>query len=397
MNADIKKIVIIVLSILLLEIPIFFLWNWFTDNRTVLDLPVDSQLSYEQKALDIIETVPTSAPEIIMAEEEKMPEIKTTEPAVTETTVTPETEPVRPEIDQVPQYFMNDYPDEPYSFSDVAQSGSSMTALAMVATYLTDYEYYPDQMADYLAHFLGGDYQRLEYGSDLLGLSWKRAENIHETIQAVRDGKVAIVMYNGDNMFTWKEHYVVLTGVNDEGKLMLLDTNSEHYEKNFLKKYYEGGFSEKDLMRKYSCGWVYDKDQMPDNPKIYTPEPAPENSRYTDLELTDEERNLIAKLICMEAASEPFEGQQAVAEVILNRLASGKFQNSIHNIIYAEGQFPSVDYLYKAKPDYSQYKAIEQAQYGPYILPEDVVFYAKFKVNDNYWGQIGNHYFCYKY
>lgn len=395
MNTDVKKIILIVAAILVLEVPVFLLWNWYGDNRTAD--PEAVQMAVPAETAASAQTLP-----MIPAESRVPAETEETEPEAPETTEPEETLPEetrqsRPSVDSVPQYFQNDYPEEPYSFSTVAQSGSSMTALAMVATYMTNYEYYPDQMADMLAHFLGGDYQRLEYGSDLLGLAWKRAENIHEAVAAVEDGKTVIVMFNTDNMFTWREHYVVLTGVNEEGKYMLLDTNSEHYEKNFLKKYYEDGFTDKDLMRRYSAAWIYDKEQMPEDPEVYLPEEPPEVSRYPDLELTDEEWNLLAKLICMEAASEPFEGQQAVAEVVINRFASGRFQNSIHNIIYADGQFPSVDYLYKAKPDYSQYKAIEQALYGPYVLPEDVVFYAKFKVNDNYWGQIGSHYFCYQY
>ena len=136
---------------------------------------------------------------------------------------------------------------------------------------------------------------------------------------------------------------------------------------------------------------------MPEEPFIYEPAPAAAESRYGDMLLTNEEKYLMAKLIYMEAGGEPFEGQQAVAEVILNRLASGRFQSTIHNIIYAPDQFAAVPYLDKAEPDYTQLKAIEQAQYGPYVLPEDVVFYAKFKVNDNVWGKIGEHYFCYSY
>ena len=390
MYNEIKKIVLIVLSVIVLEIPVFLVWNWYADNR---------EASVPEETVQLaVPAEPTIPPQTQPAATQAAPEpTKPEETQPPETTVPVQTQPIRPEIESVPQYYMNDYPDEPYSLSNVAQSGSSMTSLAMVATYMTDYEYFPDQMADWLAHFLGGDYQRLEYGSDLLGLTWKRAENIHESVQAVKDGKIVIVMYNANNMFTWKEHYVVWTGVNEEGKILLMDTDKENYEKNFLKQFYEGGFTEKDLMRAYSCGWIYDKSQMPDNPEIYTPEPAPETSRYGDLTLTNEERNLLAKLIYMEADSEPFEGQQAVAEVVLNRLASGRFQNSIHNIIHAQDQFPSAKYLYKAKPDYSQYKAIDQALNGPYVLPEDVVFYAKFKMNDNYWGQIGNHYFCYKY
>ena len=86
--------------------------------------------------------------------------------------------PPKQTMEAVPQYYQNDYPEEPYGYDTVANSGSNMTALAMVASFLTDHSYYPDEIADDLAHFMGGDYQRLEYGSDLLQLAWERAENV---------------------------------------------------------------------------------------------------------------------------------------------------------------------------------------------------------------------------
>lgn len=52
---------------------------------------------------------------------------------------------------------------------------------------------------------------------------------------------------------------------------------------------------------------------------------------------------LLACLISMEAGYEPYEGQLAVANVVLNRLHSGAFEGSISSVIYAPGQFPSVN------------------------------------------------------
>ncbi|MBQ8984131.1 MAG: cell wall hydrolase [Lachnospiraceae bacterium] len=52
---------------------------------------------------------------------------------------------------------------------------------------------------------------------------------------------------------------------------------------------------------------------------------------------------LLACLISMEAGYEPYEGQLAVANVVLNRLHSGSFGGSISSVIYAPGQFPSVN------------------------------------------------------
>ena len=379
MSKDKLKIVIILIFILLLEIPLFVLWNNYSgllEKRTEETIPVTAA----------VETATTEAPTVPVSETT----VSETVPETTEAV----TEPPKITIDEVPQYFQNSYPDEPYLTTNVANSGSSMTALAMVASYMTDHAYYPDEMADWLAHFMGSNYERLEYGNDLLQLNWKRAENIHEAVQAVQNGKVVILMLHPDNLLTWKEHYVVLTGINDQGNIMLLDTDSDHYEKEWLKEYYEKGLQWEAFLRGYSCAWIYDKSQMPEEPFVYAPEPPAETPRYGDLKLTSDERYLIARLICMEAGGEPFEGQQAVAEVILNRLHSGDFQSSIHNIIHAPGQFASLPYLEEAEPDYTQYKAIEQALYGPSVLPEDVVFFATYKVNDNFWGMIGSHYFC---
>ena len=384
MNKEIRKICIILAMLIVLEIPVFWLISRYSDE---VQLPLSLQGSRETVPAETAPLpVQTTAPVETTAPE--------TEPAET---VPPTTLPAKVTIDTVPQYFQNDYPEEPYLTGTVELHGSSMTALAIVASYMTDHAYYPDEMADYLAHFMGANYRRLEYGNELLQLSCRRAKDINEAIQGVKDGKIVIVMLNGENTFTWREHYVVLTGMNEEGRIELLDTDSANYEKDWLKDCYENGFSKGDLLRGYSCAWIYDKEAMPEEPFLYEPEPPAEVCRYPDLVLTDADKLLIAQLICMEAASEPFEGQQAVAEVVLNRLASGRFQSSVHNVIHAPGQFASVSRLHKAEPDYTQYKAIEQAQYGPYVLDEDVVFFGKFKMNDNFWGQIGSHYFCYSY
>lgn len=377
------KICILLTILILIGIAGVFAWRY---------VPQGSRLDQVDPGVE--DLVPVTQPSVTDPEETTIPQtLETTIP----TTPSEETMPPKQTMEAVPQYYQNDYPEEPYGYDTVANSGSNMTALAMVASFLTDHSYYPDEIADDLAHFMGGDYQRLEYGSDLLQLAWERAENVHRALEAIQDGKIAIFLMNKNSIFTWKDHYVVVTGVNENGSYTVMDTNRDHYSKDSLKQRFETGFSSGDLTQGYRCAWIYDKSAMPEEPFLYVPEPPAEQSRYPDLELTQEERDLLAKLICREAASEPFEGQQAVAEVVLNRLASGRFQSTVYNIVHAPGQFPSVPYLYKAKPDYTQYKAIEQALNGPYVLPEDVYFYATFRVNDNYWGQIGNHYFCYGY
>ena len=421
MNLTIKKIIYLLLILLILEIPIVCLWV-YSDTRDVHDAeeplmqetvaqtesrpgqntepstetepiaPVTSEETAPPQETELEETELEETIPVETEPEESVPE--ETEPAET---LPPETIPVRMTIDEVPHFFQNDYPDYRYGTSTIAKSGSSMTALAMVASYMTDHYYYPDELADDLAHFLGNHYERLQFGSDLLQLSWKRAKDIREVLQAVRDGKVAIILMNEKSIFPSDHHYVVLTGTTEDGLITMLDPNRDNYSRQGIDAYLKNGIKEGYLYAGFEGGWIFDKSEMPEEPFIYEPEPYAKLSRYPGIELTDAEIDLIVDVICMEGASEPFEGQQAIAEVILNRLASGDFGSTVHGIIYAENQFPSVDQLHRAKPTYTQYKAVERALKGPYVVPKNVVFYAKFAVNDNVWGKIGAHTFCYAY
>ena len=48
---------------------------------------------------------------------------------------------------------------------------------------------------------------------------------------------------------------------------------------------------------------------------------------------------LLAALIQAEAGSQPYEGQVAVGNVVMNRLVSGRYGSSLYSVIYAKGQF----------------------------------------------------------
>lgn len=78
---------------------------------------------------------------------------------------------------------------------------------------------------------------------------------------------------------------------------------------------------------------------------------------------------LLAALIQCEAGGEPYEGQIAVGAVVVNRVQSGKFPNSIRGVIYQSGQFTpaldgSVDRVVAAGPRSSCIKAAQTALNG---------------------------------
>ncbi len=296
----------------------------------------------------------------------------------------------------VPLYFQTDYPDNMYGSGTIADNGCSVTSLAMVASYLTGHEYLPDELAKYFGGVAENNIERLENGAETMRLPWEKMENFHKTIEALRDGKIIIALMDSMSPFTDTQHFIVLTGYNEDGLIMVNDPYAPNYEKWDLKRAFREGFAEGDICCGFSGAWAFDKDAMPSEPFLYHEEDLSGEPRYPDIHLTSEDRQLLARVIWVEAQGESEEGQQAVAEVVLNRMASPNFGNTLKGVIYGEGQFRSVPYLETAEPHQAQYEAIERAIYGPYILPQDVVHFATYPTNEQIWGQIGGHIFCYE-
>ena len=125
----------------------------------------------------------------------------------------------------------------------------------------------------------------------------------------------------------------------------------------------------------------------------------PEQGRYGSLLLTADEIETIARLVRLEAEGEPFSGQVAVAEVVLNRVASKVFPNNVYDVVYQT--YPSVQFTPASQIPYTaatqtQYDAVQAALRGPNVLPMDVCYFATSQNGrSSVWGWIGNHCFCY--
>lgn len=81
--------------------------------------------------------------------------------------------------------------------------------------------------------------------------------------------------------------------------------------------------------------------------------------------LNRSELDMLAKIIYSEARGEPYEGQVAVGAVVMNRIQSGQFPNTIEGVIFQKGAFTAVDDgQYWLTPDSTAYKAAEDAVRG---------------------------------
>ena len=217
----------------------------------VCSLPVSAKAQETSPA----ETQPVCVTEAVV-EETLPPEtipIEETEPEV-ETIPSLDSLPLPPVIDvydQVPLYLQTDYPNHMYGSGTIANNGCSVTCLAMVATYLTDHEYLPDELARYFGGVAENNIQRLEQGAETMQLPWEKLENFHKALEALREGKVVVALMEGQSLFTDSQHFIVLTGYNENGLIMVNDPYGPNYEKWDLKRAFREGFTEGDIL----CGF----------------------------------------------------------------------------------------------------------------------------------------------
>lgn len=284
---------------------------------------------------------------------------------------------VREVYEEIPGFFQEDYPDALYGKGTVASSGSSMTALAMMATYLTGYTYLPDELARNFAGKASTDAERIEFAAKALGLVYEPVDNGGVILTASQAGKCAIVRLNEKSLFADEEHFVVLAGIAEVGdRILILDPRGANYEKEALQEGFASGFDASVISEAFGSGWIFDKSAIPGDIKRYedvlTGSSEAAGERYTSLELSAVEKQLLARAVCVLGKGECVEGQQAVAEALLNRLLSEQFPGDVKVLIYGEGAPCDVDELNAAEATESEYIAVERALYGPYILNEGV-------------------------
>lgn len=111
--------------------------------------------------------------------------------------------------------------------------------------------------------------------------------------------------------------------------------------------------------------------------------------------------NLLARLIYGEARGEPYTGQVAVGAVVMNRVKSSSFPNSVSGVIYQSGAFDAVrDGQINLSPDSTAKKAAQDAING-WDPSYGAIYYFNPSTATNKWIwsrpmtiTIGRHRFC---
>ena len=116
---------------------------------------------------------------------------------------------------------------------------------------------------------------------------------------------------------------------------------------------------------------------------------------------TTSDLNLLARVVYGEARGEPYAGQVAVAAVVLNRVRSSSFPNTISGVVYQSGAFTAVsDGQINLTPNTTAYNAARDALNG-WDPSGGAIYYfnPNTATNASIWSRphivtIGKHRFC---
>lgn len=120
--------------------------------------------------------------------------------------------------------------------------------------------------------------------------------------------------------------------------------------------------------------------------------------RYSEIEISPWEEELLARLAWREARGEKTLGMRLVVEVVLNRVLSPHFPNTVYGVLYDGAQFKPYGgalELEDITPTAAQYEAVALALSETPMTDEDVVFFAQSPIYGDTWMHVGGHYFTY--
>lgn len=148
-----------------------------------------------------------------------------------------------------------------------------------------------------------------------------------------------------------------------------------------------------------------------DVPTIEDVEPSTESSELVTVEppppivleeeetyINADELELLAHVIFAEAGSDWCEDEMlyGVGSVVLNRMASEYFPDTMYEVVYQEGQYACTwDGNIEKEPNERAYRIAEDLLRNGSTLPPNVIFQAEFEQGDGIYLKVQNMYFCY--
>ena len=143
-------------------------------------------------------------------------------------------------------------------------------------------------------------------------------------------------------------------------------------------------------MQGFTGAWIFDKAAMGEDPFCFDASmPEQLQSRYVGYTLLEEDADTLVRFVMVEAGDASPEAQQAVAEVVLNRMYSPDYPFTVQKVIGKSELHRATSAMKQIRElDPEVRAAVEAAVYGPYVLPEDICFYSRWTEGQDLWGDL---------
>lgn len=166
-----------------------------------------------------------------------------------------------PNISGVPLYLQYDpaWGSLPYGNGNIKRNGCCPTCLAMVFSYLNGQEILPNHITSwsgnrYYINGQGTSWNIFEPASRQWGVQCTNiGKNVKQMKEALSEGKL-IVASMGPGTFTKGGHFIVLTGITEDGKIKVNDPND-----NGLKQHANKSFDMGMILRECKNMWVFER------------------------------------------------------------------------------------------------------------------------------------------
>ncbi len=163
---------------------------------------------------------------------------------------------------KVERYFQQDdrWYGSPFGRATVGTAGCGPTCAAMTASYLTNNpNITPKEIGRKFGHYMsqyGASWNLFPAVAEQYGFKCTQSFNADEVYQSLKNGNIAIScqLAQKSTLFTDGGHYILLSGITEEGKVLVNDPN--YYNLIKIGDRFDTGFDMQDISSGSSCYWI---------------------------------------------------------------------------------------------------------------------------------------------
>ena len=159
----------------------------------------------------------------------------------------------------VPLYLQQDYPTARYGDYKLSSHGCGITTLSMLASYMTDEELTPPELASRYGYYCGLRGTEICIFDDTpaeMGFHLEKRSHSWDEIQAALENGQVVVSLQHKGYWTSGGHYLAITGVTDDGQYVVRDSNLLNYKR--LPAHAEDRHARGSIVTASQYYWIYE-------------------------------------------------------------------------------------------------------------------------------------------